>query len=143
MEGEEVIKKHLGKAIEFELENKDGETDKILLSPLSVNDLPELYSTLKLIDGADEDNPTSVMQNMTPEAVEQIAELGVKSLRKNYPNTSNEELKMFVMRNAFRFVTEMWALNMNFGSDREIGEVKRRQAVKRIQDANKQRQKSD
>ena len=128
----EMIKRHLGRPTEIELESIDGETDKFCLSPLPVSKVPELYETLSITKGAKPDDASAMFSNITPQWIDKVVALGLLALKPNYPDIDDELLKELVARNAIVIASELWMANLGLGNKNEIGNVKRQRILEEI-----------
>jgi len=129
-EMEEVIRRHLGRPSEIELENAAGQKDKFKISPLPVNQLPKLYETMKVLKGTDRD-PMAFLENINEEFLNNIAELGLSVLKPNYPDVDDSILRELVLRNAILFAAELWSQNMGLTS-RAMGDIEAIKRARRI-----------
>ena len=130
---ETTIRRHLGQPSELELTTTDGTKTKFKLSPIPVEKIPDLYATMRVLRGASESDPTTFFDNITPELLERVSELGFYSLKPNYPDVDDKLLKELVMRNALAFMGKLWEENLGSGmgmniSDKELKAINRMKA---------------
>jgi hypothetical protein len=119
----EMIQRHLGFPGEVSIMNRDGDTDKFVLSPLSVENIIDVYDIMNII------NPVTMKQEITAEWLEKVSKLGLLSLKPNYPDMDDDTLKELVKRHALIFANEIWNINLGNMRSRET------EKIKKIQDA--------
>jgi len=131
MEADEVIRRQLGKAYEVEIENSNGEKDKVKLSPLRIKHFQKLYGLLGVMKDYDEENPFRFIENLDEPVIETIKDLAVSSLRPNYPDVPEESLVELAFRNIFVFLPALLENNISMGS-KDIEKIKRAQTMQRL-----------
>ena len=128
----EMMKRHLGKPTEIELDNPDKTTDKFKISPLTPEQLPELYETMKILKGASAEDATAIFDNISKEVLDKVVNLGTLALKPNYPDIDENILKELVARNAIVFLMKLWEANLSMTS--EVGEIKRAKTIQRLRE---------
>lgn len=155
---EKKFRKHLGYASEIELDAPDGSKDKFKVSPLDPERLPDLYKSFNIFtevtkfsdlmvkkeeELTDEEKENllggvlNLFEKLDKETLDRIGNLGLSTLKPNYPNIDDKLLKGLVMKNTFQFLMHLWTENMQTQTktmDRErMDRLKRLQ--KRVSDA--------
>ena len=126
---QKTSERHIGKPQDIELELPDKKLT-VKMSPLSIEQVIELYGTLTVLKGVDKD-PTAIFQNINKEFITKISALAFNVIKPNHPEIPADELKEAITRNVLVIANALWERNLGMGS-REIGEVKRQQAIERL-----------
>ena len=86
---------------------------KLLMSPLKVSDLADVWTLLNLVKNVNAESPSNILSNVTPEIVAVISNLAIKSLKPNHPDIDDDTLKQLIIRNIFIFANELISQNLN------------------------------
>lgn len=133
MSDEEKFRRHLGGGTHIKLKLEDGTEDDFILKPLGIDDAPKLLAVYRKLQGAKEDN---FFEKFDEETTKKIIELIVLTLRKSYPDISEELLKDFAVNNFFELMNTIFEIN-DLGGKKMAQDEK---VLKRIE-AMKQKQK--
>jgi hypothetical protein len=106
--GDIDFKRHLSSGEEIEI---DG--DKLILKPLTVDDLPDFFKIMKAMSGMATENATvaDIFKNMDDDGFNAIKKVIRKSLRKSYPNATDEELDTFGMKYSMLLLPKIMEIN--------------------------------
>jgi hypothetical protein len=94
------FEKHINKGIEVEIENSEGEIDKIIIKSPGSEYLPQYFTLMKSMgDIQDSSDPSNILSRFDDKTVIALKELIEGSLRASYPTEPESELKEFAMKN--------------------------------------------
>jgi len=110
---EEVLKRFMGGAGEIELVTQTDTGDdriKLKMASLTVGDMVQLAKTLKLMKVKDSNTTvlSNILDNLTEEIIDITVNLGFKSLKPNYPDILDDDLKKLVSSNFMAFLMYFW-----------------------------------
>ena len=125
-------KSHFGEAIEIEVIDKKGDSDKILISPLGAEDCIELMSVGRLFSNSDDPKirEEENKKALTSEHITKLTNLIAKSLKISYPESDINTLKKLAITYFDKMIPAL--LSVNFGTTKESA---LRKAIKEIENA--------
>jgi len=111
-----VIERHLGSGGVVKVRDSEGRVDELKIKSLEIGDMGKVVGTLDLLESANE-GVASMLKKLSQERIEEIAKLGVKMLKPNYPTINDKTLENIVAKNILSFLMVMWKQTLNLNME--------------------------
>jgi len=112
---EKIVSQYLATGKKVEITLPDGTKGELILKPLGMKALPRLFKMFENFKGSKEEE---IGEHMTEETITDIIEIVYDTLKKSYPEISEEAIEEITSQNAIELFPEIIELNAGTVTDR-------------------------
>jgi hypothetical protein len=111
-----ILSKHIGSA-----EPVDIDGDKIMLYPLTIEDLPDFFKAMKAFSGAKEGaSAEEALKNISDEGLGAVRRIIEKTLAKSLPQEPEDDRKVFALKYMMVLFPKIMEINMASSSHESV-----------------------